>query len=105
MFLADINIADETLAAICSRFGVKRLAVFGSALREDFSTNSDIDFLVEFEDDDAGPWLEKFSDLELALGAALSRSVDVVDRLAVEESENYIRRKHILDSAVDIYVA
>src|SRR3989304_3102282 len=37
------------LHKVCSRFGVRRLALFGSILREDFGPQSDIDVLVEFE--------------------------------------------------------
>lgn len=37
------------VAAFCRRHGIRRLAVFGSALRDDFGPHSDIDVLVEFE--------------------------------------------------------
>jgi hypothetical protein len=39
----------EALAEFCRRNGIRRLAVFGSALREDFGPESDVDLLVEFE--------------------------------------------------------
>jgi len=38
----------ETLAEFCARFHVRKLSLFGSVLRNDFSPNSDIDVLVEF---------------------------------------------------------
>ncbi len=37
------------LAALCARYGVKRLSLFGSVLRDDFGPESDVDVLVEFE--------------------------------------------------------
>jgi predicted nucleotidyltransferase len=44
--------ADEkALAGFCERNGIRRLAVFGSALRDDFGPDSDVDLLVEFEPD------------------------------------------------------
>jgi hypothetical protein len=39
----------QALAALCRRWGIRELAIFGSALREDFTPESDIDLLVEFE--------------------------------------------------------
>ena len=40
--------ADE-LAALCRRYHVRRLALFGSVLRDDFGPQSNVDVLVEFE--------------------------------------------------------
>jgi len=39
------------------------------------------------------------------LKAILGREVDLVERRAVEQSENYIRRRHILQSLEQVYVA
>jgi hypothetical protein len=38
-----------SLAEFCKARGIRRLALFGSVLRDDFSSNSDVDVLVEFE--------------------------------------------------------
>ena len=46
---ARIEIPKETLADFCRRNHIQRLAFFGSVLREDFSPESDVDVLVEFE--------------------------------------------------------
>ena len=43
-----IKFPKKKLATFCRKHGVKRLAVFGSALRRDFGKASDIDILVEF---------------------------------------------------------
>ncbi|MBT9172942.1 MAG: hypothetical protein DDT21_01330 [Syntrophomonadaceae bacterium] len=48
---ARLVISKERLAAFCRDHGIRRLAIFGSALREDFRPDSDIDVLVEFEPD------------------------------------------------------
>lgn len=93
----------DALAALCRRFGVARLDVFGSAARgADFDpASSDADFLVEFDAhaDDLGNYL----DFKEALERLLDRPVDLVDRRAVEESRNYIRRRRILAEAVPVY--
>ena len=44
-----IDADEEALAGFCASNGIRRLAVFGSALREDFGPESDVDLLVEFE--------------------------------------------------------
>ncbi len=47
--MAKIALDKETIAAFCRQHHVRRLALFGSSLREDFGPDSDIDVLVEFE--------------------------------------------------------
>jgi predicted nucleotidyltransferase len=93
----------EALAALCRRFGVRRLEVFGSAARgTDFDPRrSDADFLVSFSPraDD----LARFLDFKEALESLLGVSVDLVERGAVECSRNYIRRRSILAEAEPIY--
>jgi predicted nucleotidyltransferase len=93
------------LAALCRRFGVIRLDVFGSAARAaDFdAARSDADFLVEFAVEPAG--LGQFLDFKEALEALLGRPVDLVERRAIEDSRNYIRRRHILAEAEAVYGA
>lgn len=45
----DPSVAQETIAEFCRRHHIVRLSFFGSVLREDFTEDSDIDVLVEFE--------------------------------------------------------
>jgi len=47
--MANITVDRSRLAEFCRRHHIRRLALFGSALREDFSEESDVDILVEFE--------------------------------------------------------
>ena len=47
--MANITVDRSRLAEFCRRHHIRRLALFGSALREDFNEESDIDVLVEFE--------------------------------------------------------
>ena len=46
---AKINIPADQIAEICSRWGICRLALFGSVLRDDFRPDSDVNVLVEFK--------------------------------------------------------
>ena len=73
----------DQVAELCRRSGVKRLEVFGSAVRDDFDeARSDIDFLVEF-DESAPKTLSGFFDLTEALEAMYGRTVDLVMPSAV----------------------
>ncbi len=101
---ADIEEKRDALAAICRRYGVARLEIFGSAARgAGFdSDRSDADFLVTFEPA-ARNDLAAFADLKEALEKLLGRSVDLVEREAVEASRNFIRRRAILKEAETVY--
>src|SRR3990172_1399794 len=105
MVIRNFELPVEAIADVCRKHEVKELSIFGSALCDDFGPESDVDFLVVFKNNDAGPWMSKFTDLEEDLSRALGRRVDVVDKRGVQQSENYIRRRHILSSAKVIYVA
>jgi hypothetical protein len=99
-----IDLPREAIADFCRRWRITELAIFGSALREDFRPDSDVDVLVTFEPGvhwDFQQWLEMTGELETMLG----RKVDLVERRLVEQSKNYIRRKHILSNLERIYVA
>ena len=92
------------IAALCRRYGVKRLEAFGSAARgADFDPiRSDADFLVTFTPK-ARDNLAAFADFKEALEALLGRPVDLVEREAIEASRNYIRRRRILAEAEPVY--
>jgi predicted nucleotidyltransferase len=102
---ADIDEKRDAVAALCRRYGVARLEVFGSAARGlDFDPKrSDFDFLVEFEKPSNLPPLEQFFGFAEALEKLLGRPVDLVERKAVEASRNYIRRRAILRHAESVY--
>ena len=72
-----ISISKTALAALCQEHRIKRLAIFGSALREDFGPESDIDVLVEFEPDRI-PGLLGIAGMELELSELFTgRKVDL----------------------------
>ena len=88
---------------ITRKWGVAELSVFGSVLRPDFRSDSDIDFLVTFKPD--APVLGfAFYHMEEELRALVSRNVDLITRKGIERSRNWIRRRNILSSARPIYV-
>jgi uncharacterized protein len=99
-----INIPLEQIEAFCRRWKIKEFALFGSVLRDDFRPDSDVDVLVVFEGDSRWSLFEMI-DMQDELKEILRREVDLVERRAVERSENYIRRRHILQSLEPVYVA
>lgn len=104
MINPNLKLPEEKIADFCRRNRVKRLSLFGSATRNDFRPDSDVDLLVEF-DENARVTLFDMVDLQDELKELLGRPVDLIERRAVERSENYIRRKHILSSVEPVYVA
>jgi predicted nucleotidyltransferase len=99
-----LDIEPAEIERFCQKWQVTELALFGSALRDDFRTNSDVDLLVSFAKD--ATWsLFDLVTMEDELSTLLGREVDLVERSALEHSENYIRRRHILASAEPFYVA
>jgi predicted nucleotidyltransferase len=96
-------VSPEQLQTLCRRWRVAELCVFGSVLRDDFRPDSDIDLLVTFMSDTR--WRARdLLRLQDELEALFGRKVDLVERAAVEESENWIRRRHILEHAEPVYV-
>lgn len=98
-----IELPREAIAAFCRRWRITELSLFGSVLRDDFGPESDVDFLVSFAPEARWTLFDLF-DMEEELGRIVGRGVDFVTRLAVEESENQIRRSAILDTAQPYYV-
>ena len=100
----NLPIPMDRIAEYCRANGIMRLAIFGSALHADFGPESDIDLLVDFEPNKT---LSLFDivDMEQEFSELFGRKVDLVERLAVEQSLNYIRRAAILESAETIYAA
>ena len=101
---AQIQIDRQGVAEFCRRWKIAEFALFGSALREDFSPDSDVDVLVRFEPGFPHSLFDMVH-MQEELKAIFGREVDLVDRRAVESSENYIRRRHILSTAETIHVA
>jgi|SRR6266511_448631 len=74
---AGIEIPQAEIAAFCRRHHIRKLALFGSVLRSDFRSNSDIDVLVEFDPDHV-PGFIRLAGIELELSTLLGgREVDM----------------------------
>lgn len=98
--MAQIAIDKKRIAAFCRKHRIRRLALFGSALREDFRPDSDVDVLVEF-DPEAVPGLFGVARMERDLSALFDgREVDL---RTPEDLSRYFRQS-VLDEAEVYYV-
>ena len=104
MTVNNIIIQEEKLNEICSNFSIKELSLFGSALRSDFSSESDIDLLVEFKLE-SGISLFDLVDLKKEFEKVFGREVDIVSKTAIKRSRNHLRRKGILENYKVIYAS
>jgi uncharacterized protein len=96
-----IKVPKEEIAAFCQRWKIKELAIFGSALGEEFRPDSDVDVLVVFEEN-VPCSLFQLMRAEKELEQILGRKVDLVEKKAIR---NPFRRHHILSHREVIYAA
>jgi uncharacterized protein len=76
---AAIQVEPAQLAEFCRRHHIRKLALFGSAVRNDFRSDSDLDFLVEF-DPERRPGMVELYEIERQLSALYGgRRVDLVN--------------------------
>ncbi len=101
---AKFTIPKAKLSEFCRHWNISELALFGSALREDFRPDSDVDVLVSFAPQ-AHVTLFDMAQMQNELKDIFHREVDLVSKRGLENSRNYLRRKQILDSAQVIHVA
>jgi predicted nucleotidyltransferase len=90
----------EQINAICRAHGVKRLTLFGSALTDAFDNQSDIDFLVEFDNQPGG--IKRYLRLKQALQTMFKRDVDL---LMPEAIKNQRLKTYIYQHTLDCYAA
>jgi hypothetical protein len=93
-----IEVPRERIADFCRRNHIRRLAFFGSVLRDDFTPDSDVDVLVEFEPGKTPGFA--FFDVEQELSQILDRRVDL--RTPQELSKYF--RDEVLAEAEEVYV-
>lgn len=96
----NVDISKEELADFCRRYHIRRLSLFGSALRKDFGPDSDVDVLVEFEAGAQVGFLA-LSRMRRELSALLGRPVDLVPR----EGLKPVIREAVLSSTGELYAA
>lgn len=93
----NVTFSKENLREFCRKRGIRKLAIFGSALRDDFRTDSDIDVLVEFYPDRI-PTLLGIARMERELSETFGgRKVDL---RTPEDLSRYFRNQVLAEAEV-----
>src|SRR5215469_13461689 len=99
--IPNLSIPAERIEEFCRKWGVKELALFGSVLRDDFGSDSDVDVLISFRRD-GQMTLDVRIQMEDELRAIFGREVDLVEKRLVR---NPFRRYEILTTRRVLYAA
>jgi predicted nucleotidyltransferase len=95
---ASIAVNPDQIAAFCQRHRIRKLSLFGSALRDDFGPESDVDVLVEFEEG-VVVTLFDMGAMQIELSELLGREVD----LKTAGSLSRYFRQDVIDAAQAVY--
>ncbi len=102
--IKNFTLPQNEIADFCHRWKINEFALFGSVLRNDFGSDSDLDILVTFAPE--ADWsLFDHVRMQEELNHLLQRKIDLLSWRAVEQSHNELRRREILNTAQVIYVA
>ncbi len=102
MILSQSLFPKDKIADFCRRWKVRELSLFGSIVRGEFGPDSDIDILIDFEDD--AHWgLFEHIQMQRELEEVLGRKVDLISKRAVMNSSNRVLRREIERSAQVIF--
>ena len=99
-FKIETYVSREFLADFCKRYFVRKLSLFGSALREELRKDSDIDLLVEFDENHV-PGLFTIAHMENELSEKMGRKVDL---RTPEDLSRYFRNEVVHHAAVQYAV-
>ncbi len=98
--VSEISIDKQALTEFCQAHGIRKLSLFGSVLRDDFSVDSDVDVLVEFQEGHV-PGFFELSRMERTLSLQLGRKADL---RTPNDLSRYFRDEVVREAAVQ-YVA
>jgi predicted nucleotidyltransferase len=98
MGISEKNI--EQIKQLCEELSVKSFSAFGSVLTDNFSTDSDIDFVVDFNENDPIKYTDLYFQLKDRLEQILKRQIDLIEERGIKNS---FFRKEIDGSKVVIY--
>ncbi len=79
------------IKALCQKYKVRSFSAFGSVTREDFDEQSDIDFVVDFNEKDPFRYTDLYFNLKESLEKLLQRPIDLVEERAIKNS--YFQRE------------
>ncbi|WP_448529453.1 nucleotidyltransferase family protein [Raineya sp.] len=90
----------KQIQKLCEQNNVKSLYVFGSVLREDFNDTSDIDFLIDFSENDPFRYTDLYFSFKQMLEEILQRKIDLLEERAIR---NPLLKNHIDSNKQKLY--
>jgi predicted nucleotidyltransferase len=90
----------ETIKKLCDVYHVKSLFAFGSVTRNELNSSSDIDFLVDIDNDDPISYSDDYFGLKFQLEQLLKRPIDLLEQKALRNE--YLKR-NIDNSKILVY--
>ena len=100
MSIQNLTISQKDIHRFCRQYHVRELVLFGSALRDDFDSNSDVDLLVDFEPEAQVGFLT-LSRLQRELATIFQRPVDLVSKAGLKP----IVRQEVLSNVQVLYAS
>ena len=97
MKLIELNL--QQIFALCKQYNVKTLSIFGSILTNRFKETSDVDMLVEFNNDEISDYVTNYFELQNALTSLFNRNVDLIEAKGLKNKfliENITRTKKVI---------
>ena len=85
---------------LCKKHNVRTLSFFGSAIRNDFRNDSDIDFVVDFNENDPFKYTDLYFQLKEKLEELLKQQIDLIEERGIKNS---FFRKELDETKVLIY--
>jgi hypothetical protein len=85
-YLCNMNLIEQhrnQVIELCQRHKVRELYAFGSVLRDDFNSSSDIDLLIQFANVDLMDYFDNYMDLKEAFEKIFGRPVDLIENQAI----------------------
>ncbi len=95
-----LNTYNQQIIELCKSYNVKSLSVFGSVLTNRFSSKSDIDFIVDFQEQDPLRYADNYFDLKFHLQDLLNRHIDLLESKSLK---NPYLSEQIQSNKVAIY--
>jgi len=92
----------KEIIALCDNYKVKQLFAFGSVLNSEFTKDSDVDFVVDFNISDPIEYAENYFALKFALQELLNRQIDLLEQKALKNKylvESINNKKKVLYAA------
>lgn len=90
----------DKIRELCKLYKVKRFSVLGSVLKDNFTPQSDIDFAVDFEENDPFTYADLYFELKEQLENLFNRDIDLIEERAIK---NPYFRKELEETSYLIY--